>query len=171
MGGGWAMFVLVPASIVALATILRVGILLWGKSVRKLAAEVQTTVVAQKRHGPMSMTDARIIAMDQALNVYVALQPLALIYTVAPIIGALGTTWALGKVWRGPVSLQARYLASALEHAFMPLGWGLCVALLAITGYALLKARLATVERYILTPAAISALNEPLERKFGERKI
>ncbi len=171
LGGGWAMLVLVPASIVALATILRASLMLWGRSVHRLAAEVRATVTAQKKHGPVALTDARVIAMDTALHTYLAMQPLVIIYAAAPFVGALGTAMALHKAWRGPVSLQARNLGTALENAFVPLCWGLGVALLAITGYVFLKARLASIERNILAPAAVAALNEPVERIPGERRL
>ncbi len=64
------------------------------------------------------------------------------------------------RAWRGPASLQNKNLSAALEQAFVPLGWGLLVGLLAITGYAILRARLFRIEHEILTPAALSALNE-----------
>ena len=107
-----------------------------------------------------------MVAMDSAMQIYSALIPLSIIYALAPVLGALGTLWTLGSVWRSSVSLQARYLASALEHAFMPLGWGLFVSLISIVLYGILKARLAHVERTVLVPAAIAALSELPERKL-----
>jgi biopolymer transport protein ExbB/TolQ len=165
------MLILIPASIVAAASILRCIAMLWGRSVQSRAAELRAAIAGQRARGNLSLTDARTIAMDSAMQLYGALQPLAAIYAAAPIIGALGTLWYLGRAWRGPVSLQGRYLALALEHSFIPLGWGLVLALFSITGYSLLKARIGRVERDILVPAAIGALNDTSERKPGERKL
>lgn len=162
MGGGWVMLLLLPASIVAVATIFRVSARLWGRPVQQLANELRAVVLAHKIQSPtaLTLTDARVLAADSAMTLYVTLQPLSAIYAVAPMLGALGTAWALGRVWRGPASLQNKNLAAALEQAFVPLGWGLAVGLLAITGYAILRARLVRIEQEILAPAALSALNE-----------
>jgi len=165
------MLVLVPASIVAIATALRAAMMLWGRSVSRHVAEVQTAIASHRSRTAISLADARIIAMDSAMRIYVALMPLSIIYALAPVVGALGTVWALASVWRSSVSLQARYLASALEHAFMPLGWGLTVSLISIVLYGILKARLVWVEREILVAAAMGVLSEPVERKPGERRI
>jgi len=171
MGGGWAMLILVPASIVSIATALRAAMMLWGRSVARQAAVVEAAVATRRSRGAVSLADARIIAMDSAMGVYVALMPLSIIYAAAPVVGALGSVWSLAVAWRNSVSLQARYLASALEHAFMPLGWGLVVSLISIVCYGILKARLVHVERAVLVPAALSALTGTTERKPGERKI
>lgn len=170
LGGGWSMVLLVPASVVVLATIFRMVTRLWGSAPQHLAAEVRAVVLAQKqRVGSLGLADARTIAMDTATNVYMGLQPLTAIYAIAPLIGALGTAWTLGQVWRGPVSLREKNLQLALEQAFVPLGWGLLIGLAASTGYAILRARLVRLERNLLAPAAIAALYESGERTSGSK--
>ena len=162
LGGGWVMLFLVPASVVALATIFRVAMRLWGNPVHQLAKQVRAIVIAesQKNPQPLSVTDARVIAMDFAMTNYLSLQPLSAIYALAPMLGALGSTWSMSRVWSGPVSLQGKDLQAALEQAFVPLGWGLVIGLISIGGYAILRARLARIEREVFAPAAIAALHE-----------
>lgn len=156
------MLLLIPASVVVVATILRMVARLWGDSPRRLAAETRGAVIAyRQRAGSLSIADARTIAMDVAMSVYTGLQPLAAIYAIAPLVGALGTAWSLGRVWRSPSSLRNKNLQAALEQAFVPLGWGLLIGLIAATGYAILRARLVSIERNVLAPAAIDALKEP----------
>lgn len=160
IGGGWVMLLLVPASIVAVAAIFRGIARLWGRSVRELTNDVRMMVREQRRYGAISYTDARMIAADNAMAAYAILQPLSAVYALAPMLGALGCAWQLAQVWNGPESLRDKNLSAALEQAFVPLGWGLVIGLIAILGYAILRGRLVRVEMDVLAPAAIDALNE-----------
>ncbi len=171
LGGGWVMIFLIPASIVALATIFRVAGHLRGSAVKRLSNQLRATVIAHKHSAVSSMdfTDARMLAADASMGVYVSLQPLSVIYAVAPMLGAVGSAWSLMLAWRGAASLQNKNLAAALEHAFIPLGWGVLVGLLSITGYAVLRARLVRIEIDILAPAAMAALGEPREGRNGQK--
>lgn len=161
LGGGWVMVLLVPASIVCLATFFHAASRLWGRNPGKLAEDVRATVLDQRRRIALTLTDARVIAADTAATVYSGLQPLSVIYSIAPLLGATGTAWAFIQIWQGqPASLQGRNIGPTLENAFIPLGWGLVVGLIAITCYAILRARLVHVEQKIFAPAAIAALDE-----------
>lgn len=161
-GGGWAMLVLVPASVVALATMMRAWFLMRGGPLQRLSADVQATVSGLRGHMRPGIADARVIAMDAALRVYHVLQPLVLVYTVAPLVGAAGTAWKLHTAWRATgagAAANSERLSVALQQAFVPLMWGVAVALVSVTGYTMLRARLLRIEREVLTPAAIAALD------------
>lgn len=168
LGGGWAMFILVPASVVAVATLFRAMMLVSRGAVARLTAEVRATVMAQRSAGrPVSLTDARTVAADGALRLFAAIQPLGFVYSIAPFAGAAGTLWALLGVWQSSAQLSPRYMALALEHAFVPLGWGLVIALFSIASFGLLKSRIISIELEALAPAAIGALDARPERPAG----
>lgn len=169
LSGGWAMVLLVPASIVALATIIRAVMRLWGPSVRRLTSDVRSTIIDQKSRTALTLTDARVIASDTAASIYGTLQPLSAIYAIAPMIGALGAAWSLRRVWQQPASLPNENMQTALAQAFVPLGWGIVVGLVSILGYAILRARLVTIEHNLLAPAAIAALNESKDSAISGR--
>lgn len=164
------MLLLAPASVVALATILRGFAQVNRRAGLALSARVRATVLAQyhRSGGRLSITDARTFAAESALGLYSILQPLPAIYAIAPIVGALGSVAALSRAWNSPRSLQSQRLAEALNHAFIPLGWGLLISLIAIAGYAILRARVFWVEQTILSPAALAALDEVQDKTRGK---
>src|SRR5690606_3858232 len=110
------MFVLIPASIVAVATVFRGIAVLFGGDVRENAAE--------------------LISAERAL-----LQRLVMVYTLAPVVGAIAAAWrvvALG-------GLTAEETSPAVFNAFIPLAWGVTIGFVALMGYALLSGRLIAI--------------------------
>lgn len=156
------MLLLLPASIVALATVLRVLSILSSGSVKKLSEEMENNIKASyEQNKNLTSSDARDFAYDKALSVYGMLQPLTVVYAVAPLIGALGTVFSI-------VDSNARFgrsgdfmkLSEGIENSIIPCIWGIGIALFAVVSFGLLKSRLFKIEVGVLVPLALQTLAE-----------
>lgn len=169
------MIILIPMSVVVLATFLRCVVAMWGVGKRKLVRQIEEAAVHRQRAAlgePVSAAaEAALLANQSAAQLYGLLQPLVFAYMAAPVLGALGTVWTLGRVWRGPIINQPKLLADSIEQAFIPMGFGLLVSLCAVVFYATLKARILKVEHSLLLPAAHNALPTPGGRKSDGRRL
>lgn len=116
LGGGWAMFLLIPASVVAVATTLRGLALLFGSNAQK--------------------NPAALAAMGHSL-----LQPLSMIIMLAPMIGAIAAAWRMAAGYLNADVIPTD-LSRIILSAFIPLAWGVTVGLIATLGYAILRGRL-----------------------------
>jgi biopolymer transport protein ExbB/TolQ len=176
--GGWAMLLIIPMSVVALAAILRAAAAyrreqIAGEAREKTSVTRVTARLAALREQFSAITaeDVRSEITRELLELYSLLQPLPAIFILAPIVGAAGSITRLMvtmlAIGRGG---SVERLSLAVEAALVPLFWGVVVAGFAYLGWALLKARLFYCERYYLRPAIEEAAQSfrgpaPLRRR------
>lgn len=174
LNGGWAMLLLIPASVVTLAAILRGFILLYGRGAcNEAVANIQERLSTIAGHGTKPTTeDVRAEVAGETLELYSAIQPLATMYVLTPLIGLLGS---VTQVMNANVTLKsgtsAEKVGAALEAALVPTMWGLGIAVVAYAGFALLRSRLFRCERTNIMPRAEAIaldLNQPRIRRASD---
>lgn len=151
------MILLLPVSVVALATTLRGFSVLSAKSVSLMENQVCESVEKSfNANRQLTVTDVRDIAYDKALSVYSIIQPLSILYSIAPIIGVLGSVVTLmtGNMKFGK-SGDIVKLSESLENSFIPCIWGIGIALVSLLGFGFLKSRLFKIESQVLVPVAL----------------
>ena len=167
LGGGWAMLILVPASVVVVAVLVRGLLSLREKEFTSPSAFNRANAVVARlrqiieRHKNLTAEDVRAETSREILDVYAGFQPLVLITFVAPLIGLLASVLRLMAAQRTVASTGSiEPLAAATEQALIPMAWGVGVACLAYAAFVLLRSRLYYVERELLVPAAERAAGE-----------
>lgn len=177
------MLLLVPASVVTVAAIVRAGLALRrgelepGDAQRHTVAPVQRIAFRleqiRERTGALTAEDVRAEVMLEAVRLYAMLQPLVAVFVLSPLVGLLGSitgVMAANLDLAGGGSPEA--LAAAVERALVPGFWGVLISGVAYAGYVLLRARLYHCERTFLMPGAEEAavrLTKPLlARHFPE---
>lgn len=179
LGGGWAMLILIPASVVALAAILRAALLFrtvalmggrGGADDCPAARLVSRLKALRESAGNLTAGDARIEVQAETLRMYAMLQPLAAMFVLSPLAGLLGSITAIMNAnldaARGG---NAEALAAAIERALIPAMWGVAIAAAAYTGFAFLRARLFYCEDKLLAPLAMQLVAEKNPMKEGAR--
>lgn len=177
VAGGWAMLLLVPASMVALASFFRAllayrWVAVAGGQQSKAAEVVARLSDLRSRHGNLSAEDIRAEIRTGVNDLYALLQPLIAVFVAAPLVGIVGSITLLMAANLDVASGGGvDRLAANYERALVPLLWGTAISALSYLGYAVLKARLYHCERNLLTPAVeegVSSFATP--RKFAARK-
>ena len=176
IGGGWAMLVLLPASMLAVTLIVRGWLLLNRSHIagtaaaegagtgpdttpRGLGADTATGRVIVRlrelhaRTGEVSPDDVRAEISSETVALYSQFHLLVALYVLAPLVGLLGSLTAIMSANLDVVAGGgAERLAAAVERALVPTLWGVGVACVAYAGFAVLRARLFLVERRTLLP-------------------
>ena len=168
------MLVLIPASVVALASCLRA----WAATTRRaVAAETDAVDTAAGRvlarlrvtrdsFGAITAQDVREEIADEVLDLYSLLQPLVVVLVGAPLVGALGSVAGMMVALRASAAAgAAEPLAAAAERALIPSVWGVGLALAAFLMWAWLRARLAARERDDLAPAVDAGVADLISAK------
>lgn len=160
------MLLLLPASVVAVATFIR-GILLlrgsqWDGGRDTITAKLRSSLTDRTTAGEkLTQEDARDAADDEALALYSALLPLQIVFVLAPLVGLVGTVWAMISAYLTVARTGAtELLASAMEQALIPTMWGLGIAIFSYAAFAVLRARLYYCEQHYLRPAARGSVDE-----------
>lgn len=133
------MLLLVPASVLSVATALRSAWVMRSGNIRDVSRQL-----------PALDDPARADrAYAAALQLYGTLQPLAAMYVLAPLIGLLGCLTTLIPVQAQLLTPGARQIESltlAYQHALIPPFWGVAVATFSYAAFALLRARVFRIE-------------------------
>lgn len=163
ISAGWVMVLLVPASVVALAAMLRAALMLRSQAVINLTDGPAGEVVARLRalkeaHGTVTAQDIREEIDREMLEFAALLQPLYFIFIAAPMVGLIGGVVALlpAASMAGPMKDGAA-LALVVHSALVSIAWGLGVGVFAFVGFATLRARMWSVEAEELRPAVEAA--------------
>lgn len=174
LNGGWAMLLLVPASIVVVAAIVRAALLVRAEEVVAKGNESALQRVLAVVDAESPEEKMREAVEDETLRIYAQFQPLLIAYVAAPMIGVIGSITMLMnanlELARGGA---AEAMATYAERALIPSMWGSVIGLVAFIAFAILRWRLYYVERDILMPAVrqhVSALKKtPIIRVRDEQ--
>lgn len=166
LSGGWPMLILLPLSVVTVATILRA---ILGLATGRISPAAGTAApgdgtaagrVAERldrirtAHGTIQASDIRAEIDAETLRLYAQIHPLGAMVLVAPLIALAGSVTQLLSAnlsYQAGGSAQA-FVASA-EQALVPLFWGASIAAIACVGLYALRARLFHLEETRLRPA------------------
>lgn len=171
LAGGWAMWLLLPASFLTVAVAVSTSLTL--NRIRATDEEEQSpagrirTRLAQlhARHGSLSAEDVRGESETEALELFSRLQPLSAIAFLAPLTGLLGSTTALLDAYADTARRSAtEFLAASVERALIPTVWGLGCAVLAGGAFFFLRAKVYRLETGVLRPVAEAAADRLLGR-------
>ncbi len=166
ISAGWVMVLLVPASVVALAAMLRAAVMLRSSAVANLTDGAAAEVVARLRalkeaHGTVTAQDIREEVDREMLEFASLLQPLYVIFIAAPMVGLIGAVIALLPATSAVGFMKDGVaLASVVHSALVSIGWGLGVGVFAFLGYAIFRARMWAVEADALRPAVEGATRD-----------
>jgi hypothetical protein len=179
LAGGWAMLLLIPASVLAVAIVVRGVIAMRSGNFAESTKGTEPTrtmeVIARLEalsdtHKTVTAEDVRAESWREVIDLYSLLQPLPTIAFLAPLVGLLASTFRVMAAQRQVASAASiEPLAAAVEGALIPMVWGIGVACIAYAGYAALKARLYYCERNLLVPrveaGATRLIREPALRR------
>lgn len=166
--GGWAMLLIVPMSVVALAAMIRAalayrrGQIAARGDARSAASRISSRLaVLQEEYKTITAEDVRAETTNEVLDLYALLQPLPAIFILAPVVGAIGSiTHLMATMLAISRGGSVERLSQAAEAALVPLFWGVAVSAFAYLGWAVLRARLFYCERHYLRPSAEKAASD-----------
>jgi biopolymer transport protein ExbB/TolQ len=177
LNGGWAMLLLIPASVVTVAALLRGWLILRQSALSPLDKNrTASAIVARLQaiaddHKRITPDDVRAEISNETLNLYAALQPLVAMYVLAPLAGVLGAVTKLMAAYSDIASgLSPEALASLTESALVPVMWGVAIAAVAYAAFATLRARLFYIETRIIRPQVEAAATELLRAPVPLRR-
>ena len=163
ISAGWVMVLLIPASVAALAAMLRGALMLRSQAVTNLTDGAAGEVVGRLRalkeaHGTVTAQDIREEVDCEMLEFAALLQPLYFVFIAAPMIGLIGGVIGLMPAASVAGTMKdSAVLAGVIHSALVSIGWGLGVGVFAFVGYASLRARMWSVEADELRPAVEAA--------------
>jgi hypothetical protein len=182
------MFLLIPASVVAIGAIVRGALILSARNIGAVVPTGEAPVARDepttdgpgpravrgdspigriigrldemyRRTGTMTAADARVELEAEMIYLFVQLQPLAFLFVIAPLIGLLGSvTGVMSATLDTATGGAIENLAAAMERALIPTMWGVGVSVISYAGFALLRMRLYYCERVLVWPAVESHL-------------
>lgn len=173
LGGGWAMLLLLPGSMITLAVMLRGWLALRSSSLTRAADSPATRIGARlallsERFGHLTMEDVRAEVDAEVNDLRAIFQPLLAALVIAPLIGVLGSLTAIMSANAAAAAGSgAEALAARVEQALVPSMWGTGIALAAALGLFMLNVRLYRSARQVLEPAAEASARDLL--RLGER--
>jgi biopolymer transport protein ExbB len=98
---------------------------------------------------------------DVADDLYEDLGPLSTIYTVAPLLGLLGTIFGMMSSFREYARVDQRdlnVLSEGIQQALVTTLWGLTISILAYVAARYFESRVRRFEREVLPPRALAVL-------------
>lgn len=180
IAGGWAMVLLVPASVVVLATIIRALFALRGSRFSSATAprdvSTHTAAVAERlrarsrQFGKLAADDISTEIDLEIVELYSIVQPLPAITVLAPIVGMLASVLRIMAAQRqlaGSHSVES--MALAVEGSLVPLVWGLSVAGVSYLSYAIFRARLYFCESRLLRPMVEESVRSEIKPSISLR--
>lgn len=160
LDGGWVMLLLLPASVISLAVALRATWLLRESAVKEVAQALATEPGTEE----LSPSER---AYHAALALYGMLQPLAVLVTLAPMVGLLGSLLIQYELTSAG---SGRAAGGLLPRVLLPSIWGVAIGVFSHLAYALLRAKVFTAESEILLPELLRASGHPVH-KAGSQAV
>jgi biopolymer transport protein ExbB len=123
----------------------------------------------ERRREMMAMPEQAVLlsdmaqdaASDVADDLYEDLGPLSTIYTVAPLLGLLGTIFGMMSAFREYARVDQRdlnVLSEGIQQALVTTLWGLAISILAYVAARYFESRIRRFEREVLPPRALEVL-------------
>lgn len=175
LGAGWVMLLLVPASVVSVATLMRCAVAYRASAVMGDDDSAAGRVIARlhslrEAQGDITAQDVREETDQEVLELYALLQPAHVVAVAAPLLGLLAGIVALLPAALAPARGADAAQVSLMAHqALVAMAWGVGVGLVAFLGFAVLRARLWHVENEFLRPAVETAARGMLRPVGGFR--
>lgn len=175
LGAGWVMLLLVPASVVSVATLLRCAAAYRASAVAGDGDSAAARVVARlhalrEAQGGITAQDVREETDQEVLELYALLQPAHVVSFVSPLLGLLAGIIALLPAVAAPArGADAAQVGLMAHQALVAIAWGVGVGLVAFVGFAILRARLWHMENEHLRPAVEAAARDMLRPVGGFR--
>jgi hypothetical protein len=159
LDGGWAMLLLIPASVVVIASIIRMMIMIQPASLRKpdgAVSRVNASLDALiEQFGELKPDDVRQQVESEMLRFIAMLQPLNLISVCAPLTGLLGAiTIMMAAFLEQANGGSAQLLSAALERSLIAPMWATAIAIISYAGLITLRYFIFKAEQNIVAPAA-----------------
>jgi biopolymer transport protein ExbB len=123
--------------------------------------ERRQEMLAQPEHPVLLIDVVEDASSDVADNLYEDLGPLSTIYTVAPLLGLLGTIFGMMSSFREYARVDQRdlnVLSEGIQQALVTTLWGLAISILAYIAARYFETRIRRFERELLPPKALGVL-------------
>jgi biopolymer transport protein ExbB/TolQ len=145
LDGGWAMLLLIPASVLAVGIVLRNLWTLRWSALEDKASELETS--QGDRAMPSSMADD--VVEREVLKLCSYVQPLSALFVLAPLAGLLGSLVQLSALFErieGGLAVSQSQAAVIFRGALLPAIWGALLSAFCYAWYAVFRSRILSAE-------------------------